>query len=77
MTTFLATTKMVFRAEGRDDETRYIAQNFHMTPANFLTRWAGASGTELPNAQSFVCELAERLGFRRPYPAQEDTRDTA
>ena len=77
MTTFLATTKMVFRAEGRDDEARYIAQNFPMTPATFLTRWAGASGTELANAQSFVGELAELLGFPRPDPAQEDTRDNA
>lgn len=48
-----------------------------MTLDTFLDRWAGASGTELANAQSFVGELAELLGFTRPDPAQEDTRDNA
>lgn len=43
----------------------------------FITRWQGATGTELANAQSFTRELCELLAVPVPDPAQADTRDNA
>jgi len=48
-----------------------------MTPEHFITRWSGASGSELANAQSFTRELCELLELPVPDPAQADTRDNA
>ncbi|MEZ5539065.1 MAG: type IIL restriction-modification enzyme MmeI [Pseudomonadales bacterium] len=44
---------------------------------SFITRWRGADGSELANAQSFTRELCELLGVPVPDPAQADTRDNA
>jgi hypothetical protein len=43
----------------------------------FITRWAGASGSERANYQIFVTELCEVLGAAKPDPARDDTRDNA
>jgi hypothetical protein len=48
-----------------------------MSPEAFISRWSGASGSELANAQSFTRELCELLGVPPPDPAQADTRDNA
>jgi hypothetical protein len=48
-----------------------------MSPEAFITRWAGASGSELANAQSFTRELCDLLDVPPPDPAQADTRDNA
>lgn len=44
---------------------------------DFITRWRGADGSELANAQSFTRELCEMLGVPVPDPARADTRDNA
>jgi hypothetical protein len=43
----------------------------------FISRWQGADGSELANAQSFTRELCELLGVSVPDPARADTRDNA
>ncbi len=43
----------------------------------FITRWKGADGTELANAQSFTRELCDLLDVPVPDPARADTRDNA
>ncbi len=48
-----------------------------MSPEAFISRWSGASGSELANAQSFTRELCELLEVPPPDPAQADTRDNA
>ncbi len=53
------------------------APSHPMTPEHFITRWSGASGSELANAQSFTRELCELLELPVPDPAQADTRDNA
>lgn len=44
---------------------------------DFISRWRGADGSELANAQSFTRELCDLLGVPVPDPAQADTRDNA
>lgn len=43
----------------------------------FISRWQGADGSELANAQSFTRELCELLDVSVPDPARQDTRDNA
>jgi hypothetical protein len=43
----------------------------------FISRWQGADGSELANAQSFTRELCELLDLSVPDPAHADTRDNA
>ena len=37
----------------------------------FITRWTGATASELATAQSFVIELCELLGVAKPHPTPE------
>jgi hypothetical protein len=48
-----------------------------LAPADFLTRWQHADGSELANYQLFVTDLCHLLGVPTPDPAREDTRDNA
>lgn len=43
----------------------------------FITRWAGATGTERANYQLFLTELCALLGLPQPDPARQDTHDNA
>lgn len=53
-----------------------MEQNTNQVDA-FISRWQGADGSELANAQSFTRELCELLGVAVPDPARQDTRDNA
>ena len=37
----------------------------------FITRWSGATASELATAQSFVIELCDLLGVAKPHPTPE------
>ena len=47
-----------------------------MTPADFLTKWAGVLGNERGNHQLFVTDLCDLLGVPKPDPWSDD-RDNA
>ncbi|HYN60406.1 MAG TPA: type IIL restriction-modification enzyme MmeI, partial [Rubrivivax sp.] len=47
------------------------------TPAAFIARWQGVSGSERANYQLFIGELCRLLDVPEPEPAHDDTRDNA
>ena len=48
-----------------------------LTPAQFIAKWAKASGSERANYQLFITGLCDLIGVEQPDPAREDTRDNA
>lgn len=48
-----------------------------MTPAHFIQKWNGASGSERANYQLFFNDLCELLGVDKPQPAQADDAHNA
>lgn len=43
-----------------------------MTPDDFIEKWERSAGAENANAQSFINDLCDLLGVRRPDPAREN-----
>ena len=48
-----------------------------LTPAQFVTKWRKASGSERSNYQLFITGLCELIGVDQPDPSSEKTRDNA